>query len=536
VARRLTAAILLFLTVFATALAGPPKVLLVQNLAPTVKDVDPNVIITDYVAQQLDEDGRLSPIVWSPTDPEYRAALDAGKIKAGHETLSREEAFAAAKTLGCDYLMIVNGIGAPGAVLVRAELYRGERRIWLDPEPDANSGVSEERVTELFKSGKISRDDYNLAMKSKGFRHVSVMQNGKFSYTGTVRSVARTWNELLKSGPLHNLTPRTRQQPVEPSPGQLPKIDPELQRPIQLAPLGTPGKPHKVNNDQVFASVKAAVKAGRSQDAILILREAVDAEPLDLARRQALVKQLSDAGYSDLATQEAMRSARVVPDKGAFKLAGAQAALVSKQYDVAQSQALQVLAKEPDSSAAQAVLGEVSLFRGDFVGAVQRLTLAIDKGATSEVYGYRAFARAYSGDGNGAVQDWLLASKGGVNYNLYMPLVNEVAQRNFGAMKTLLPRVAAKAPQDTQALGDEIKGLRIQAESAGKLLATMVAPKDHQKSHARRVLAYQLLAQSLGEVESTLPKADDDAMSDARINFGEALKEWDAALALAKNE
>ncbi|OWU64816.1 MAG: hypothetical protein CBB60_007910, partial [Armatimonadetes bacterium Cent15-Ar3] len=53
----------------------------------------------------------------------------------------------------------------------------------------------------------------------------------------------------------------------------------------------------------------------------------------------------------------------------------------------------------------------------------------------------------------------------------------------------------------------------------------------YEKSHANRLLAMNLLIQSMSELRAYCAKGDEDTLSEARIDFGEMLKALDSAKA-----
>jgi hypothetical protein len=68
-------------------------------------------------------------------------------------------------------------------------------------------------------------------------------------------------------------------------------------------------------------------------------------------------------------------------------------------------------------------------------------------------------------------------------------------------------------------------------EKNASLLATraaflekLPAPTIHKKSHSQRILALKLLVQSLSDVRSYIETGEEDSLSDARLNLGEALR------------
>jgi tetratricopeptide (TPR) repeat protein len=264
----------------------------------------------------------------------------------------------------------------------------------------------------------------------------------------------------------------------------------------------------------------------------MILRDAVDAEPFDLPRREALIKLLNETGHPDLAAAEAARASALNPASGGFRLEGARSALAAGNLDGAATAAKDALAHDPKNADAHLVLGEVSLFRLEYPAAIADFDAACTIGPTTEAVYYRAIAKAFSGDVPGAAADGESAHHGSVvqpvpPYDTTIKLFDAAVQGAFDGVRNLLPNVALGT--NAQDLSASVAKIQSVATASAGFLTSWQSSKTHAPSHERRILALKLLAQACGEIVGFLAKRDDEALTDARIDLGEAMKQYKSA-------
>jgi hypothetical protein len=78
-------------------------------------------------------------------------------------------------------------------------------------------------------------------------------------------------------------------------------------------------------------------------------------------------------------------------------------------------------------------------------------------------------------------------------------------------------------------VADEIDAQERLAKACVAFLGENPANLRYEKSHANRLLAMNLLIQSMSELRAYCTKGDEDSLSEARIDFGEMLKALEAA-------
>lgn len=518
----------LALTSVAPASRGAiPEVLIIQRLVDAKRGEDPNVEIGDYVAQEFADDGRVSPIYWSKNDPIFRAMVQSGKVTST-DVPSVDKAIEIARAQKIAFVMFVEAHkDRSGAILSRAELYKGsDSALWVDPSEATTAGG--DIIKRLLKSGKLSQLDADKLGEANGYRKSSIGSEGGTDLYNTLHSLARTWSEQLGTGPWQGMQARTRVVTPDPVAGPIARLD-----------TTQPQVPKNVDNAEVFRNVDAALKDGRKDLAILILRDAVDSQPFDLPRREALIKLLNETGHPELAALEASRAAALSPGSGDFRLEGARAQLTAGNLDAAESSAKDALAHDPKSPEANLVLGEVNLARFNFPAALINLDAACAGTATTEAVYYRAIAKVFAGDVPGAASDCEAAHHGSLvqavpPYDSTLKLFDGGVQQSFDTMRNLLSTAAIGANNaDAVAQATKVQSV---ATAAAAFLSSWPPAKYHSPSHERRILALKLLSQASGEVLGYLTKHDDESLTDARIDLGEAMKQYKSAKELFGGE
>lgn len=500
------------------ALASVPEILIVQRKVAKTKAEDPNFEIGDYVAQELMDAGKVSPIYWSPNDAIFRSMVASGKAP-NIENPSLQDAEDLAKRNRFDYVLVVEAHkNHSGKILARAELYKGADQIWADP--DDVTKPSPALIAKLRQNKDISAQELDEIEHQHGFRELSVTDQGQINMYNTLRSAAHTWAEQIALGPLRGVIVQPEQQSPDALPGPLADLSPTAPQPAK-----------KVDNKQLFDSVESAMRDKKPDDAVLLLREGVDSAPFDFDRRSALINLLNRVGRPDLAAAEAARAALIDPTQPAFRLAGARAALMAGRLDEAETAAKDALAHDGKNAEADLVLGIVDLRRGNNAEAVRDLSNSIAVGSTPEALFYRAYASAMVGDVSGSAKDgdaWLAAATPGftADYGLVLGLLDKGMDSLFDAVRMVLPSITVGGTADSSA---SVTGISNACVALSALLARIDVPNSHSASHQRRLLALKLLNQSCGELADALAKRGDDPLADARIDLGEAMKQYKAA-------
>jgi tetratricopeptide (TPR) repeat protein len=499
--------------------AAIPAVLIVR-LKPD-KGVTPfDGPISDLLANECQAGGKVIPIVWGLTDPLFRAAVSEGKVRTNIESPTLQEALSTAVKLRAEYVLATDLRLGAGEVLGAAYLYHQGKLVWKDPETNLGAAIAHWKT--LLKKKTITQEEYDKQVLHAQYRSSAIQLNAKFGKEDTLRSLARTWVEMLGSGPLIGLA----KQPDKPTP------DPgrgETGTNGNTAPT-PPVKP--ADDARWTADVAAALKAGDANKAISILRDAVDALPMDVSRRLLLVKTLMRVGQPDVAAKEARRAAELMPDHFEFRGLAARAWILAGNVDEAQSDLNEAVAHAPDSAETRVLLANVAIAKGESAAAIEHLNKAIATAPTGDAYYLRALAHAMAGETDAAVADAKKSEEAGLSqdpqeaearYGLVAAIFDDQLASVGGDIRTLHQRalVQRQDKEVKQTFDDLLK--RVSGRS--KFISELPVPVGHETSHNRRVLAYKLLSQCLSDLDSYLKSGDEDVLTESRINLGEALKQ-----------
>ncbi len=442
--------------------------------------------VSNPIAQELYSAGRVSPIVWSLGDPIFRSAVNDGLIKSPSDNPNLVEVQGVQKKLKIELLLVVTAKRDGDQLKAICELYRGSKQIWRDE------------------------------------KSIGALLGGKFDRDGAVKSLARSWSEIMAQDPLKPYNPSPIHLTPDPDPGQAPKL-PDVQAPI------VPNQ--AIANTKLFSDAESYMKSSQYGVAISLLRDAVDAEPEDLDRRRYLVSALMRAGKPDLAAAEARRAGQVSANNVEMFMLAAKAWLAAGKPEEAQRDLNEVVARNPEGGLAREMLGEAALWQLNTTAAIEHFDAAMKSAPTPETSLYRALAKAITGDSEGSETDLIgakaldPASDVG-RYSFCVLVIGKAV--NLGAEEIKSSFQTAVASPDKRVLeGVAIQNRRVTALAS--VLQHVDPPKTHAKSHERRLLALKLLAESLSDLSAYLETPTDDALTDARINLGEALKQLAAA-------
>lgn len=519
---------LAILTLFAAAIAAAVPSVLIVHLKPSGQTVGVEAAIADYVANELQTDGRVQPIVWSMTDPVFREAVESGKIPSGIDTPTLAEVQRHAGKLRAEYVLAIDMVRGEGEILATAYLYKSGRVVWKDP--DSNIGPILNQLSSRLKKKEITQEEYENGVLHAKMRAANILLGSQTAESDTARAMARSWAQMIATGPFKALPKKPEVNTPDPGAGLIPSNN------------GT--TPPKVGDDSKWnTEYAAALKAGESSRAVAILRDAVDAAPLDVARRVALIKTLRKIGDAEMAAAEARRAAELLPENLEFRAMAARCWIQAGKSDEAQEDLNEAIARAPDSAETRMLLGEVSIAKGDYRAAIEHLDKAIAAKPTGDAYYLRSIAHAMAGNVDKAASDTQLATATGLSadpddaesrYALVASLFDESLNALASDIRTLQQKALVqrtdKEVQSTYAaLAKVVAGRE-------KFISGLPAPAGHDNSHARRVLAYKLLSQCMTDFDLYLRKGSEDVLTESRINLGEALKQSAAARLKFKDE
>jgi tetratricopeptide (TPR) repeat protein len=512
--RVLFAASLLGLTTWAAAVPG----LLIVRLKPEKGAVAFDGPICDYIANECQTGGKVIPIVWGVSDPIYRAAVEEGKIRGSDDLPTLQEALSVAPKLRAEYVLATDVRVGDGEILGAAYLYRGSKLLWKDPE--TNLGAAVAHWKELLKKKSITKEEYDKQILHTQYRSTTIQLSAKFGKEDTIRSLARTWVEMLGSGPMLGLA----KQPDKPTP------DPGKG---ETNTTTGPGPAPKPADDARWAGeAAAALRAGDPNKAISILRDAVDASPMDVSRRLLLIKTLMQVGQPEVAAREARRAAELMPDHLEFRSLAARAWIQAENVDEAQTDLKEAVSRAPESAETRVLLANVAIAKGETASAIDNLNKAIATAPTGEAYYLRGLAHAMAGETDAAVADAKKATEMGLpqdppeaeaRYGLVAAIFDDRLAAVGGEIRTLHQK--ALVQRQEKEVKDLFEDLSKRVNGRSKFISELPVPQGHETSHNRRVLAYKLLSQCLTDLDSYLKSGDEDVLTESRINLGEALKQ-----------
>jgi tetratricopeptide (TPR) repeat protein len=499
----------------APAAFAAPEVLVVQRLSN--RDGDFNVPVGQRLVEELDVEGRVSPILWSMLDPVFRAYIDDGKLPGYVENPDEKTIRDYASRLKVAYVLIVEAVAHESQVVPQASLYRGagSRPIWSMVRTQDRGRprlvvIEDGKVDE--EKTKAIREKYANFMEDGSLATMTVLVNGQPDWESMAHSLARTWTRILAEGPFSQLEPqhRTFAPPVDPGLGfgggnPTPNTAPEAERALELA--------------RVLAA------DGHLDQAILLLRDAVDAAPFTAACRLEMARLMLLRGHAGLAAAECERGAALANEPGELWALAADAWVQAGEPEKALNAANEARARGVTSPELLQTLGDVWLLKDEVAKAIQHYDEAIALKPSARAHLGRSLARAIGGDQKGSIED-LGKAQGddAIPIGLYQQAMG-VLDREFLQIADRLKFV----PQGVRIQGGadmvpSAETLQKRASAIVEILVRLRVPARHKQSHEGRDLAYKLLAQCAIEVLAFAKSKDEDAAMEAAISLGEALK------------
>ncbi len=465
-----------------------PKILIIQAHVPNNKDGDPNVSVAVPLSKELDDTGRVTTVVWSMTDPAFRDAVASGKILITSAPKDQEYQ-AAAHAMGVDYVLVFTAYRTGPNVKAEARLLRGSKEEWHDKE------------------------------------NMAVALGGSYDPEESAQSVSRTIVFKMQQTVLKGLPIITKVRTPDMTPGEGPVA---VAAPVVAAPP---------DDGALKTSVDALLKAGNYAAAVAALRDAVDSAPFDAKRRTMLIETLMERD-PDHAAEEARRAALILPDHAEYRLMAARAWMQAGKAKEAQDELNDAVARQPDAAATRLMLGEVALENLDPERALPHLEAAVKADPSAEALFLRALCRAMLGGVDGMKLDMEAMGKAepvapstdvARRHLLAISVFGQTMPRDAEQIRELIQKAAIK-PQDA-GVRRELTDCQHRLAARIAFMEMLAVPAGGQKSHDRWLLADKLLAESLVDVQ-TFISGSDDALTDARMNLGEGLKQAD----LARNE
>jgi tetratricopeptide (TPR) repeat protein len=289
-----------------------------------------------------------------------------------------------------------------------------------------------------------------------------------------------------------------------------------------------------VDDKQLAADAASLAKVGETAQLMTMLRDAVDSEPMDPGRRRMLIDYLNSQGGSHLAADEAVRAAALLPEAAEFHVLAARAFMQSGDTAKARNELNEAVARDPESYETRLLLGELSLMSLDLKAAQDHFDKALSKGSTSDGLFKRALTNALLGNKDAAQKDMAEAVGAGDDgqtqarrYSFAVTLADKVFDDLIDKSRNLITKARRKASDPD--VNTELTRLTASVDGLTQLVGLPPLPKDHTPSQQLRVLALNLLAQCLSQIDTFVKNQDGDALADATVNLGEAVKQAGAA-------
>lgn len=464
--------------------AQRPTMLIYQETVVEFTDADPNVLVSRKLGVNLEQNGKVAPIVWSSDDPAITAAIAAGKLPGLPTTAKRSDVLDIARTLDASYVAFLE-LKRTGAELVgKIDVLRsrGGRSLW------------------------------------KNETKVSIIKNGRLDPENGAQSVANTWAIQLNSNPFKDLPSKPIFETPEPT-------KPDVAPPTTVAIDRTP-----------LASGVKALNEGRLVAAVALLHDAVDVEPMSVEARMAYIDALRQSGHPFLAADEAARAAQLMPLEGAFLVKAAQSWIEGGKSDRAYEIIAAAIVANPKNAAAHSLLGDLFVGRLELERAIESYTKSYEVMQDPETLYKRAQAHAIAEQFENSVADIERANSTGLSreperaekrYRETVKVVDPVIDSLAANLRNLL-REAADPAQAT-ALRSRGSAFLKRVEAFLSYMDRIDAPESHARSHTRRELALGLLHQAAQGLVKHLAGNNPDSLGDAELLQIEAMREFAVA-------
>lgn len=469
--------------------AAAPQMLVVQ--VKDARNIDPDKVVPAQVqiAKELDAEGRVVPVMWSKSDAFVAALIEEKKLK-WVDVPTDKDALNAASSNKIPYVLAFATVKSQGFLLATCKLYYNGREIW--------------------------KDDFNT----------SVVVGTTVDWDLQAVNLARSWVLKLGNGPLKSLPARPKIEQPTPDPGTLTQGGND--------PVGAPApKPQPLTQDTINRAQKLIAEK-RVAEAIVLLRDTVDSAPRDPASRRALVESLVYAGYLDMAADEALRAAEIIPESAEMYLVAARAYARLGQPDKAQSALNEALARDGQSHMSHVIRGEVLLLKGRAEEAAEQFGEALKTKNSYDARLGHAVASAFQGKDADCADDLGQLPPAGEaliadSYQRTIMLMNQQMESLVVSMREVMQEGLTKGK--SPALLTKALTADSTAKGLDKLIQLLKAPTRHLISHQKRELAQKLLLQATSDCVTFAQQVTEDASTEVAISLGEAIRRYNSARA-----
>jgi tetratricopeptide (TPR) repeat protein len=447
------------------------------------------VDLPNVFASEFDRSGSLAAVVWGIEDPVFREAVLANTLGEVPPNPRLEDAFRVASRLRAQYVLWTKAERAGAVVKGEARLFRSEREVWKDA------------------------------------RSITVTVGAETTDLDAARAIIGTWMTLMAEGPLRELQRGNATAPPVVAPADA----------GQEPPAVTPApEPVKVDNSRLKSQVAALNQSGRPEEAISVLRDAVDEAPLDLERRLLLLDALS---LSDPASAAglARRIVDLFPDRFELRMTSARLWLAADRPVEARQDLNEAIVRFPNSPDVKVLMAEVALREGKAEDAIDLAGQVIAAQDRADARLIRAVGRAFLGGTDGVQADLEALRKfpdGGEGearqrFRLTFSLLASAFETFADDMRSFLQRALVRRTSPEVADIHENLSRQIQARIA--LMTALQATDTFKESYGAMMLGHRMSEQSLLDARGFLTSGDEDVLAESRISLGEAIRQVRAA-------
>lgn len=468
-----------------------------------------SLVLDTYVAAALDEFGQVDPLVWSMGDPRFRRIAQDKEFPLDWENPAQSHIVPVAKAVDAEYVLVVWSMRNEAVVRPVATLYKASsfRKIWT-------YGDWERRLAPFFSGeAKPLNEAETSAFKGaygQEIREFAGVQVGdRVDWDSTSRSIAQTWAFLLRQEPFKGW-------PEHPK-AKLPDADPGATVPL---PTGV-----KIP-DGGLEQVERLLAEGRTDLAIVQLRDLIDQHPFDEGYRWRLVQILDRQGFFVETAQEAVRGAVISKNPVPFYTVAAKNWLRAGHLDSARDSLNHILARNGGTRETQAMMGQLHLRTGDYNQAVQWYSLAIRSGPTPDMVYERACAYALAGQTDRCRDDLaslvdLSPETIEISYAMTVQVCEGILEAIGVRQSDRIPLLRIR-PNDKELVSLAAKDLELAKSLSAFIDLTPVAPR-FAISHQKRRLAHKLMQQSSSEIFDFATKREQGLATEATMSLREAL-------------
>lgn len=442
------------------------------------------------MANEMDSVGQLHTMIYAVEDPTIRDAYLTGKIKKPEKFYTLEDVLTASKILNAPYTIWIEGqntnlkVGKQVRKVLNCHviLYKGGRKVWEDTDTQAVS-VTQDNFT----------DD-------------------------TIRSVMSSLNSKMQLGPLKGFAKYPKSTvPVDGGVGK-------GQSPI--VPETNDDDPVLNDWTAILEKVKECIAANKDRAAEMLLRDAIDAAPADPVRRKALIDFLQRTKQVDAAVDATISAAEALGDPTLITQA-ARILLDNNRVEQANEIVKDAIVSDPNNPTIQLLQAELRMRAAMPDQALKHLENALKSKPTSEGFLLRAICRALLGAEDGVKLDLDRATKEDPQilngqYQRLGTILDAAWEVEGPDLRSLLQKVSLK--RDSEEVGEGVDSQERMAKACLVLLGENSANTKFEKSHGMRLLALNLLIQTITELRHYIANGDQQSLNEAKDDLTETLK------------